>query len=252
MKRSIVTLAFVFGAVALTFGFQKRLDPFEGLLPKGHVIVDSPEKIDPAVMKEEALVVVTSANFDTYTKAWVNEYENGGGEKRRGRLGILAGALVASGQQSATTIGTSINNGNRVGEISAPGMRQATDPRNLSDRVTEALRPHFKSIGTATDFATAIESGARYIVLIDYFVKGGGSIEASGGVYLFDHELQRMFVVLGTAKVKAEGGGLLSSPAAMIKGQQQALTDAVTKTADQIVEGIAAKLGPSTTLGAGR
>lgn len=246
MKRSLVTLVFVFGSVALTLGFQKipkRVDPFDGLLPKDFVMSDSTEKIDPAVMKDATLVVVTSANFDGYTKAWVAEYENGGGEKRRSRIGIIAGGLIASGQSSATTLGNGLNNGNRVAAAAEPGMRQATDPRNLSDRVTEALRPHFKSLSTATDFASATESGARYIVLIDYHAKGGGTVEASGGAYFLDHTLQRMFVALGTAKVKAEGQGLMSGPAAMIKGQQQALTDAITKTADQIVEGIAAKLG---------
>lgn len=204
-----------------------QLNAYDGLLPAGYQLKDAPDPIRADALKGKTVVLVTSTNFNNYTTKWQDYYEKGGDQKFKQSL-IGAVAALATPNDGSTD-----------------RMRQASDPRNVVDRVHSTLRPYFKSVKAAADFAEAQDLKADYIALIDFygtFNEMGDKYRTSGGVYMLDGSLRRAFQAEGKAEVDREGGDLFGVN--VIEGTARTYTKALNATTDQILLGVRTKLGP--------
>jgi len=209
---------------------KPHLGPYDGLLPANHQIRDSPETMRADALKGKTVVLVTSTNFNNYTTAWQDYHEKGGDERFKQTL-IGAVAVMATP-----------NDG------SANRIRQASDPRNVVDRVYAALRPYFKSVKAAGDFGEAQDLKADYIALIDFygsFNEMGDVFRTRGGVYMLDGSLRRAFQVEGRADVDREDGGFMGGASGVMEGTARTYAKGLQITTEQILAGVRAKLGPA-------
>ena len=207
-----------------------RLDVYDGLLPAGYQMKDAPGPIRTDALKGKTVVLVTSTNFNNYTTEWQNYHEKGGEQKFRQTLIGAVAAMVTPDDGGA----------NRI--------RQASDPRNVVDRVYSTLRPYFSSVKAAADFAEAKDLKADYIALIDFygtFNEMGDKFRTSGGLYMLDGSLQRVFQVEGKAEVEREDGGFFGGTSGVIEGTARTYAKGLNITTDQILTGVRAKLGPA-------
>lgn len=159
----------------------------------------------------------------------------------RGAAAVLTllSPLASMGAGMAGGVDAIDRGGNRV--------RQASDPRNVVDRVYSTLRPYFKSVKTAADFAEAQEMKADYIALIDFhgtFNEMGDVFRTRGGRYMLDGTLRRVFQVEGRAEVDRENGGFMSGTSGIIEGTARTYAKGLNITTDQILSGAREKLGP--------
>lgn len=58
-----------------------HLNVYDGLLPAGYQLRESPDSIRAESLKGKTIVLVTSTNFNNHTTAWQNYYEKGGEER---------------------------------------------------------------------------------------------------------------------------------------------------------------------------
>lgn len=205
-----------------------HLNVYDGLLPAGYQMKEALEPMRADALKGKTLVLVTSTNFNNYTTVW-QEYHEKGGEQRFKQTLIGAVAALATPSDGGA---------NRI--------RQASDPRNVVDRVHSALRPYFKSVQAASDFAQAQDLKADYIALIDFhgtFNEMGDEFRTKGGVYLLDGTLRRVFQAEGNAEVDREDGGFMGGTAGVIEGTARTYAKGLDLTTNQILSGVRAKLG---------
>lgn len=209
---------------------KPQLGPYDGLLPANHQLRDTPETMRADALKGKTVVLVTSTNFNNYTTAWQDYHERGGDERfKQTAIGAVAAMVTPEG--------------------SANRIRQASDPRNVVDRVHATLRPYFKSVKAAGDFAEAQDLKADYIALIDFYgsFNGMGDVfHTRGGVYMLDGSLRRSFQVEGRADVDREGGSLMGGPSGVIEGTARTYAKGLQIATEQILAGVRAKLGPAT------
>ena len=220
------------------------LNVYDGLLPAGYQMKASPEPINTAALKTRTLVLVTSTNFNNYTTQWQEFYEKGGYEKRQGM--IRGAAAVLSLLNPVAPIGSGLAKGADAADSDGSRIRQASDPRNVVNRVYASLRPYFKTVGAASDFAEARERKADYIVLIDYYgsFNGMGTVYTTkGGVYLLDASLRSVFKAEGNAEVDREEPSIFGGPSAL-DILAKTYTKGLDITTTQILTGMRTKLGP--------
>lgn len=206
-----------------------HLNVYDGLFPAGYQLRESPDAIRAESLKGKTLVLVTSTNFNNYTTEWQDYHEKGGEQKFKQTL-IGAVAAMATPNDGGA---------NRI--------RKASDPRNVVDRVLSTLRPYFKSVRAASDFAEAQDLKADYIALIDFhgtYNEMGDKFSTRGGLYMMDGSLRRVFQVEGKAEVDREDGGFMSGPSGVIEGTARTHAKGLNITTDQILSGAREKLGP--------
>lgn len=207
-----------------------HLNVYDGLLPKGYQIKESPEPMRGDALKGKTLVLVTSTNFNNYTTEWQDYHEKGGEQKFKQ---TLIGAVAAMATPS---------------DGGANRIRKASDPRNVVDRVHSTLRPYFKSVRAASDFAEAQDLKADYIALIDFhgtFNEMGDKFSTRGGLYMMDGSLRRVFQAEGQAEVDRDSGGFMSGPSGVIEGTARTYAKGLDITTNQILVGARTKLGPA-------
>lgn len=222
------------------------LNVYDGLLPVGYQVKDSPESIRAETLKSKTVALVTSTNFNNYTNEWQAYYEKGGQSKTSDILRSAGTALGLVGGPM-TNIGEGISKGADASSgAGGDPVRQSSDPRNVVNRVYSAIKPYFKEVKAAADFAEAQEMKADYVVLIDYYGawnKMGDMYTTKGGAYVLDRSLRRVFQAEGSAEVEREDGGFLSGPSGVIAGTARTYTKALDGTTNQILAGLRSKLG---------
>jgi len=185
-----------------------HLDVYTGLVPPGYQIKPSRARFNPASLRHKTVAIVTTQNFETYTKTWVDYYERGGAERKQQNMSFIAGAL-SMGSNSAP-IGTGMSQGLKNFDQNVAGTRQASDPRQLKDQVMAVMKRRFRKVIVATDFADAHDKRADYIALVDYHFTAnamGDAFSSWSGVYLLDSRGHLVLQEASTATV-ARGGDI--------------------------------------------
>lgn len=243
----LICCMFAFSACHI---MEPHLDVYDGLLPPGYLLKESPNPINAEALKDKTAVIVTSKNFDNYTTRWQKYYEKENRDKKNvGNLRGAAAALSVLGKNEGVV--TSITG---LADAIAGGserIRKATDPNNVVDVAYYSLRPYFKSVLAASDFAEARDLKADYIILIDYFTdfnSTGSVFLARGGAYMLDSSLQRVLQAEGSAEVDRDVGSsnffLPPAPGQVMDGTARTMAKGLNITMRQIVSGIQTKLGP--------
>jgi len=207
MRRFSVVLfaAFLLSACNTVF---PHLDVYSGLVPPGYQIKESKARFNPGSLRHKTVAIVTSQNFENYTKTWVDYYERGGAERKQQSMSFIAGALTMN--SNSAPIGSGMSQGLQNFDHNVAGTRQASDPRQLRDQVLAVLKRRFRKVIVATDFADAHDKRADYIALVDYHFTAdawGDAFSSWSGVYLLDSRGRLVLKEASTATL-ARGGDL--------------------------------------------
>jgi F0F1-type ATP synthase membrane subunit c/vacuolar-type H+-ATPase subunit K len=227
-------------------GMPKQLDTFAGLIPAGFVVKDATQPVTAAQLHSATVAIVASANFDNMTKMWVDYDERGGRERQAKNLALLGVALGAGGMASAAS---GVQQGNEMASAHGGVVRDASDPRNVSDKLVAALTPYCGKLIVATDFASALEQKADYIALIDFYGRFyppaiNTRYRSDVSLQLLDPTLQRVLLAPGHAELDREGDSMFSSPGNVIKGTAATFAKGVQIPLDQTLAALREKLGP--------
>lgn len=223
-----------------------RVDPFTGLLPRGTAPRPSKEAPDPGLLRHQRVAIVASANLETYTRQWVDYYERGGAERQQQSMQSLMQAL---GQNQATQgMAAGIQQGLAVTQQHGGVTRQSTDPRNVTDAAVLLLSPYFESVSAASDLASARESGADVIAVVDYYCRWhppgvGSRFEAYGGIHLLDADLNLLLSVTSYDDRENEGNCLLCMPAAVVNGMRVTREKSIVTTVKNLQGELQRNLG---------
>lgn len=200
--------------------------PYAGLLPDGFQLQQAPE-IDAATLARSKVVLIPSGNYDEYSRLWSDLFEKGGIERQLEHS--LAGKLMGVTRENFA------------------GTETGSDPRAFASRIADALRPHVREIGVADDLPAARAQGADYFLIIDDWTGitnwWGNRMRATGGIYLLDARLQRVFAAEGSGD--GERHGILTGDPNQIYGQMvtaatNAMGDAVVAQLDRFLQSLPA------------
>lgn len=183
-----------------------RVGPYHGLVPATFAPTPSPDRLVSARMVDQTVAVVTSQNFEAYTKAWRVSW---------GKDAAIEGSS-ASGKR-----------------ISGAGV--ASDPRRLTDLVAEELQARFRETRATPDLATALEAGADYVAIVDmYFrwVSMGSQLSLDATVILIDRELREVMTTGHEVRVGRGGSDV------------QAFDTAMGQLTNLLQASLGARLGP--------
>jgi hypothetical protein len=126
-------------------------------------------------------------------------------------------------------------------------IETSSDPRAFAGRIADALRLHVREIGVAGDLPGARASGADYFLIVDDWTGvtnwWGNRMRATGGIYLLDARLQRVFAAEGSGD--GERHGILTGDPNEIYGQMvtaatNAMGDAVVAQLDRFLQSLPA------------
>ena len=74
-----------------------HLSVYDGLLPPTYQVKDSPVKFQPRSLRRKSVAIVTTTNFDNYTKQWIARFEEGGSQKQEKNMKFAATMMSTSG-----------------------------------------------------------------------------------------------------------------------------------------------------------
>lgn len=183
-----------------------RVGIYHGLVPENFAPTRSPDRLLPARMAEQTVAIVTSSNFEGYTKAW---------RKTWGK--------------NASVEGTDPT-GKRLG-----GAGVASDPRRVTDLVAEEFQARFKGTRATPDIATALEEGADYVAIVDMYVRSvsmGSQLVLDATVVMIDRDLREVMSVGHEAQVNR---GMSDT---------KAFDQAMRQVTDGLQTALSARLGP--------
>lgn len=176
--------------------YKPNFNPYEGLLPANHKMVEAPQRLNPVELKKKFVVVVASTEFEDYVKQYAEYYEGGAGGLQKGFLKALTTVTAVVNPLASTVSG--------VGDTDTlfEATRKAQDPRVIIENVSIELLKAFGKVGTAGDFADAQDQKADYIMLVDYYWKPnamGTEFTGVASTHLLDRNLRRVFKIDATA-----------------------------------------------------
>ena len=228
-----------------------RLGAYDGLLPDGHQLKDSPNPITSEKLKNKSLVIVISNNLNNHITAWESYYEKGGQERFNTKSRVFSSVLSLVKPGSTNIISA-------AHERTSQYAQKHLDPRFVLDRISITLRPYFKSIGGAASIDEAKLLKADYIAILDYYLTGnsmGDEQLTYGGLYLMESTLNRVFqsegytntvlpdttnIIKDTLSDNVIGSSMNNNDLRM-----DAMKNNMDSTINQIIAGIRTKLGPA-------
>jgi hypothetical protein len=214
-----------------------RVDPFTGLLPQGTVPRPAKDAADPGLLRHQRLTIVASANLEAYTRQWADYYERGGAERQDQ---TMQGLMQVLGQNQTTQgMATGIQQGLAITQQHGGVVRQASDPRNITDAAVLLLSPYFESVSAAPDLASAREAGADVIAVVDYYGRWhppglATRYEAYGGIHLLDADLSLLLSVTSYDDRDREGDCLTCMPATIVAGTKTTLERSIVATVQNL------------------
>jgi hypothetical protein len=188
--------------------------PYAGLIPDGFQLQQAPA-IDAATLARSKVVLIPSGNYDEYSRLWADYFEKGGFEKTTASrwMGVDRGRIAS--------------------------IETSSDPRAFATRIADALRPHVRELAVAEDLPGARAQGADYFLVVDDWTGvtnwWGNRMRATGGVYLLDGQLRRVFAAEGSGD--GERHGILTGDPNQIYGQM--VTTATNAMGDAVVARLA-------------
>lgn len=173
-RRTLLTAAVTSGALAAAppalAQNGRHVPPMEGLLPTGHRMEDAPRPFDRQAMAAGKLALIPSQNYTAFTDWWTRRMQNA-------RPNIFQRAVGHTDQTFQS-------------------VRDALDPRALSDRTIETLSPYFSEIDVASDFVAARQGSADFYGVLDYWLRPEGfwttQYRTRAGLDLLDGRLRLM------------------------------------------------------------
>lgn len=189
------------GAIALVglascSSYKPTFNPYDGLLPAGHKMVEAPQRLNPVDLKKAFVAVVVSTEFEEYVRQYTEFYEGSAGSLQKGFLKTLTTVTAAVNPLASSISG--------VGDTDTlfDATRKAQDPRVIIENISIELTKAFGKVGTAEDFADAQAQKADYILLVDYYWKPntmGTEFTGVASTHLLDRNLRRVFKIEASA-----------------------------------------------------
>lgn len=201
-------------------GKPPHASAYDGLLPAG--MTPTPASgFHPSQLRGARVALVPSANFNEWARAWERRFDENG-EKFK------------------------------VREERFRGYEYSSNPRNFSERVTQALQPHVGEIFAAADLPEARQAGADYYLVVDGWLgtitRWNMYFHASGSVHLLDGNLQQLISAQGEAKVKYEEPSILQAGSmrqAFADNAERNSAQAIDEMSRQVVSGMQRHLAGS-------
>lgn len=206
----VIAAAIILSIVSSSQAFAaKRLPLYEGLLPSGFEMHESQAPFRPDGAR---VAVVTSANYEAYIAYWKKYYVTQGG---RNGFGV-----------DISTIGP------------------ASDPRRFIDQVVATLKPRFGDVRPASDLRSAVDGGADYILVVDFFNDGNGwdKYRTWAGVHLLDAHLDHVFSIETHGETKMDSGGLFCLGECQMQKQAESVARGMSLSTSPLLEQLSAKL----------
>jgi len=212
-----------------------HLNPYGGLFPEKYTVKTAAPPADPALYRDKTVAIVSSQNFEKYVAFWRQVYERGGAERAAASTSAIASAMGSFGGGS---FATGMQAGAQIGAAEVGGRRNETDPRRISDVAVASLKRSFKNVIVAQDFADARDQHADFIALVDFHANQSvgvivDKVRMWAGVYMHDAQLNQIFKVESTTEAST---GLIGT------GYIETHARAMTKTVDEMKQGLAARL----------
>lgn len=179
-------------AVALSIGLvippvaaSPIKSPYADLLPTNRPLQDSPDRLDPTMLKHSTLGVIASSRYVARTARWQNWFGEKGDRTVHG-LGSIMGLTNANKKLGA----------------------EGSDPKRLADAALLVVKPRFGSVKTFDDLASARDGGASYFLILDFTQSlpaglwGPSGVHGIAGALLLDGSFRRIVEVAVDKKTK--------------------------------------------------
>ena len=230
MFAALATLLMLFTASAASaqetrarfYGRAPYDSPYAGLLPDDFQLQTG--TLDVAHLRQGKVVLIPSGNYNEYARLWSAYYEQGGLER--------------------DWLQTFATGGERRRE-QLDGTIQNSDPRLFASRLSDALRPYVREIGTAADLPTARAEGADYYLIVDTSLSGGAMrLRVAGGAYLLDGRLNSVISAQNTNE-QSRNQVFALTQSRTDENNARAMAAAMTGSSDAVIAQFIQALGPA-------